>query len=41
VDVVPGGTEFEVQDKRGSRDRLHTLATIPTSNVLEFIVYKQ
>ena len=40
VDVVPGGTEFETQVKTGSWGMPHTLAIIPTSSVLEFIVHK-
>ena len=41
VDVVPGGTELEFQLRRGVGQAAHTLAIIPTSSVLEFIVHKQ
>ena len=41
VDVVPEGTELDIQVKKGELGRLHTLAIIPTSCVLEFIVHKQ
>ena len=40
VDVVPGGMELELQLRR-ELGRLHTLAIIPTSSVLEFIKHKQ
>jgi hypothetical protein len=40
VDVVPGGTELELQVKRGDLGRPHTLALIPTSSILEFIVHE-
>jgi hypothetical protein len=33
VDVVPGGTELEPQDKMGSLGKLQTLVIIPTSSV--------
>lgn len=38
--VVPGGTELKLR-LDGELDRPHTLAMIPTSNVLEFARYKQ
>ena len=41
---VPGGTEFELQNKTGSwagRTHTHTHTIIPTSSVLEFVVRKQ
>jgi hypothetical protein len=41
VDIVPGGTEFELQLRRAVGKAAHTLAIIPTSNLLEFIVHKQ
>jgi len=40
MDVVPGGTELELQVTTGSWAG-HTLTIIPTSSVLEFIVHKQ
>jgi len=40
VDVVPGGTELELQLRR-EFGRPHTLTIIPTSIVLEFIRRKQ
>jgi len=41
VDVAPGGTELELQVEKGSFGGLHTLAIIPMSSVLVFIVHKQ
>jgi len=41
VDVFPGGTELEPQIIDRELGRPHTLAIIPTSSVLEFIVQKQ
>jgi hypothetical protein len=40
MDVVPGGTEFKIQVKMGEWGRSHTLAILPMSSVLEFIVHK-
>jgi len=40
VDVVPGGTERELQLRRGGGQAAHTRNN-PTSNVMGFIVYKQ
>jgi len=40
MDVVPRGTELELQLRRGV-GRSHTLAIIPTSSVQEFIRHKQ
>ena len=41
VNVVPGGTELELQVKTVSWAGRHTLAIMPASIVLEFIVHKQ
>ena len=40
MDVVPGGTELELQLRRGVVQAAH-LEIIPKSSVLEFIVHKQ
>jgi len=41
VDVVPGGTVLELRLKQEVGQATHTLAIIPKSNVLGFIVHKQ
>jgi hypothetical protein len=41
MDVVPEGMELEPYVKMGSWAGCTTLAIIPTSSVLEFIVHKQ